>query len=90
MYNEGTRLAVAAAVVDLVLALIAALKPVYYDPGKESYDYARYAALLGEAQYFGIVKLEDWILEQRYLNAVKMRYSIDHVGERKYREAELG
>ncbi|KAI1822638.1 hypothetical protein F4861DRAFT_381294 [Xylaria intraflava] len=46
--------------------------PLFYNG---AFDYGRYAALLGEAQYFGIQKLEDWIQKQGYLNAVKVQYT---------------
>ncbi|KAI1749090.1 hypothetical protein F4782DRAFT_316448 [Xylaria castorea] len=51
--------------------------PLFFNPSTGIYDYARYSALLGEAQYFGIGKLEDWIRDQRYLDAVKTQYSQD-------------
>ncbi|TGJ82208.1 hypothetical protein E0Z10_g6552 [Xylaria hypoxylon] len=50
--------------------------PLFFDPSLCTYDYARYTALLGEAQYFGIPKLENWIRMQGYLGAVKIKYSI--------------
>jgi hypothetical protein len=36
--------------------------PLYYDPNKQKYNYAKYAALLGEAQYFGITKLKHKVM----------------------------
>ncbi|KAI0426436.1 hypothetical protein F5Y09DRAFT_62410 [Xylaria sp. FL1042] len=53
--------------------------PLYFDPASGTYDYAKYAALLGEAQYFGISKLEAWIQKQCYLDAVTIHYSIEQV-----------
>ncbi|KAK5632171.1 hypothetical protein RRF57_007885 [Xylaria bambusicola] len=53
--------------------------PLYFDAGSRMYDYAKYAALLGEAQYFGIPKLEAWIQKQGYLDAVQIQYNFDVV-----------
>ncbi|KAI0521963.1 hypothetical protein F5B22DRAFT_643545 [Xylaria bambusicola] len=53
--------------------------PLFFDTGSHMYDYAKYTALLGEAQYFGIPKLEGWIRKQGYLDAVKIDYGIDVV-----------
>ncbi|KAI0972751.1 hypothetical protein F4678DRAFT_429247 [Xylaria arbuscula] len=50
--------------------------PLFFDPTSQTYDYAKYVALLGEAQYFGITKLENWIQKQSYLDAVKISYGI--------------
>ncbi|KAI1261486.1 BTB/POZ protein [Xylariaceae sp. FL1019] len=33
--------------------------PLYFDANTSTYDYGRYANLLGEAHYFGITRLED-------------------------------
>ncbi|KAI0869659.1 hypothetical protein GGS24DRAFT_511710 [Hypoxylon argillaceum] len=55
--------------------------PLFFDTGMRSYDYGKYTALLGEARYFGISKLEDWILEKRYLDAVTIRYSINIIDQ---------
>ncbi|KAI0102111.1 hypothetical protein GGR51DRAFT_562782 [Nemania sp. FL0031] len=54
--------------------------PLFFNPTTGTYDYAKYSALLSEVQYFGIEKLEDWIRNQRYLEAVKTRYSLDVLG----------
>ncbi|KAI0817223.1 hypothetical protein GGR55DRAFT_8152 [Xylaria sp. FL0064] len=50
--------------------------PLYYDPALGACDYAKYTTLLGEAQYFGISKLEKWIQDKTYLKAVTQ----DHHG----------
>ncbi|PON20149.1 hypothetical protein TGAM01_v210971 [Trichoderma gamsii] len=54
--------------------------PLFFNVTTQSHDYAMYLALLGEAKYFGISKLEDWIQNERYLAAVRVRYSIDIFG----------
>jgi hypothetical protein len=64
--------------------------PLYYDAGQQSYDYARYAALLSGARYFGIPKLVDWIWYHGYLNAVKVEYKLDQVVERNYNDTAVG
>ncbi|KAI0467935.1 hypothetical protein F4859DRAFT_492149 [Xylaria cf. heliscus] len=51
--------------------------PLFFNPSVGAYDYAKYSALLGEAQYFGIGKLENWIRNQCYLGAVKTQYKLD-------------
>ncbi|KAI1270322.1 hypothetical protein F5Y18DRAFT_367911 [Xylariaceae sp. FL1019] len=48
--------------------------PLFFDTASQKYDYAKYTSLLGEAQYFGIEKLETWIKEQKYAKAVTVRY----------------
>ena len=47
--------------------------PLFFDMATECFDYSRYAALLGEARYFGIGRLEKWISEQKYLEAVVIK-----------------
>lgn len=54
--------------------------PLFFNVATQSHDYAMYLALLGEAKYFGISKLEDWIQNERYLAAVRVRYSTDIFG----------
>ncbi|KAI0399984.1 hypothetical protein F4802DRAFT_514642 [Xylaria palmicola] len=51
--------------------------PLFFDTGSRTYNYGLYTALLGEARYFGIPKLESWIQNQRFLDAVKIQYSTD-------------
>ena len=52
--------------------------PVFYDNAK-GHDHALYAALLEEAKYFQITRLEDWIQGQLYLKAVKIMRSAEEV-----------
>lgn len=46
--------------------------PLFFDAGTQSFDYGKYAALLGEARYFGIHRLEDWISKARFHDAVRI------------------
>ncbi|KAI1426512.1 hypothetical protein F5Y12DRAFT_712960 [Xylaria sp. FL1777] len=64
--------------------------PLYFDPGSGTYDYAKYAALLGEAQYFGIQKLENWIRKQSYLDAVKIHYSVNIIEDAESENLTVG
>lgn len=48
--------------------------PVFYD-GAKGHDYVLYGALLEEARFFGIDKLEKWLSDQKYLEVVKVAYS---------------
>lgn len=48
--------------------------PLFFDAASKSFDYARYQTLLGEAKFFGISRLEQWIEEQRYQGAIEMRH----------------
>ncbi|XXH01488.1 hypothetical protein Hte_007848 [Hypoxylon texense] len=50
--------------------------PVFFDAGTQTFDHAKYLSLLGEARYFGIPKLEEWIEKERYLNVVQIKKSI--------------
>ncbi|PHH74574.1 hypothetical protein CDD82_4881 [Ophiocordyceps australis] len=44
--------------------------PIFYH-GATGHDIGRYQALLAEAQFFGIKKLEDWLHKEKYFEAVK-------------------
>lgn len=48
--------------------------PFFYDKLK-GHDYALYLALLQEAKYFQITRLEDWLGRERYLRAINTHYS---------------
>lgn len=52
--------------------LRSAMFPLFFDAGTQSFDYGKYAALLGEARYFGIPRLEDWISKARFHDAVRI------------------
>ena len=43
------------------------------------HDYALYLELLKDARYFQIPRLEAWIRERRYIDAVKWEYSAESV-----------
>ncbi|KAI1504828.1 hypothetical protein F5X99DRAFT_405831 [Biscogniauxia marginata] len=49
--------------------------PLFFDFNTQMFDHAKYLALLGEAQYFRVRKLEEWISDKRYLEAVKLESS---------------
>lgn len=49
--------------------------PVFFDAGTQMFDHAKYSSLLGEARYFGIPKLEEWIEKGRYLDVVRIKQS---------------
>jgi hypothetical protein len=63
---------------EILLYLRSGNFPLYFDLATRTYDYGKYQSLLGEAQYFRIGKLVNWIREQRYLAAVKIRYEVTH------------
>lgn len=48
--------------------------PLFYDAGNHAFDYAQYQALLGEAKFFGIPRLQQWIEQHRYRDAVEMHH----------------
>ncbi|KAI9842362.1 MAG: hypothetical protein M1837_007282 [Sclerophora amabilis] len=48
--------------------------PVFYDKSK-GHDYPLYVAVLEQAKYFQIARLETWIKDKTYLQAVKIAYS---------------
>ncbi|OTA80945.1 hypothetical protein M434DRAFT_401514 [Hypoxylon sp. CO27-5] len=50
--------------------------PVFFDSVSQTFDHAKYISLLGEARYFGIRKLEDWIANERYLDVVRLERSV--------------
>ncbi|KAI1331808.1 BTB/POZ protein [Xylariaceae sp. FL0255] len=57
--------------------------PLFFDQSTKTFDYAKYAALLSEARFFGIDKLETWIQRQGYLEAIHVKYTISEVILRK-------
>lgn len=52
--------------------------PIFYDDAK-GHDHALYLALLEEAKYFQIPRLEHWLKGKRFLQAIKIRYSADEL-----------
>lgn len=49
--------------------------PLYWDREK-GHDIARYKALLQEAEYYVIPRLSQWLLEQRYLEAIAVTTTV--------------
>ncbi|KAI1261494.1 hypothetical protein F5Y18DRAFT_199394 [Xylariaceae sp. FL1019] len=62
--------------------------PLYFDAKTSTFDYAKYAALLGEAQYFQIAKLEDWIQNKRFLKAVTIKHHVEQIEDPYFDETE--
>ncbi|KAF5873562.1 uncharacterized protein Bfra_005025 [Botrytis fragariae] len=54
--------------------------PIFYDI-KKGHDHALYLALLGEARYFQIARLENWLKNKRYLSAVKIYSSVEELDD---------
>ncbi|KAM0159752.1 hypothetical protein ACHAQE_004798 [Botrytis cinerea] len=52
--------------------------PIFYDPIK-GHDHALYLALLGEARYFQITRLENYLKNEIYLSAVKTCSSVEEL-----------
>ncbi|KAI8957925.1 BTB/POZ protein [Daldinia sp. FL1419] len=50
--------------------------PVFFNSNTLTFDHAKYIALLGEARYFGVSKLVDWIERKKYLNVVEITRSV--------------
>ncbi|KAK6955728.1 hypothetical protein Daesc_003371 [Daldinia eschscholtzii] len=50
--------------------------PVFFDSRSLTFDHARYLALLGEARYFGVRKLVEWIENKKYLDVVEITRSV--------------
>ncbi|KAK7936033.1 hypothetical protein PG985_001528 [Apiospora marii] len=47
--------------------------PLFYDAGNHEFDFAQYQALLGEAKFFGIPRLQQWIEQHRYRDAIEVQ-----------------
>ena len=47
----------------------------FFTTNRRVIDYTRYLELLEEAKYFQISRLETWLQEQTYLQAMKIEYS---------------
>jgi phytoene desaturase (3,4-didehydrolycopene-forming) len=50
--------------------------PIFYN-NSTGHDYGMYLALLGEAQFFQIDRLRDWLRNKEYEKAVKIEYSAE-------------
>ncbi|TGO28753.1 hypothetical protein BPAE_0023g00180 [Botrytis paeoniae] len=57
-----------------------AVLPIFYDI-KKGHDHALYLALLGEARYFQITRLENWLKNKRYLYAVQICSSVEELDD---------
>jgi hypothetical protein len=52
--------------------------PIFYDINK-GHDHALYLALLEEARYFQIARLQNWLENKQYLHALAMECSVEEV-----------
>lgn len=52
--------------------------PIFYD-NANGHNHALYLALLEEAKYFQIPRLERWLKGNRFLQAIKIRYSVEEL-----------
>lgn len=50
--------------------------PLFFDPATQTYDLAKYAALLSEARYFQIPSLVTWVVEQKYFQVIQVNTKI--------------
>ncbi|KAK7937449.1 uncharacterized protein PG986_014317 [Apiospora aurea] len=48
---------------------------LFYDAGNHEFDFAQYQALLGEAKFFGIPRLQQWIEQHRYRDAIEVQHN---------------
>ncbi|KAF9730054.1 hypothetical protein PMIN01_11987 [Paraphaeosphaeria minitans] len=55
--------------------------PVFYDK-KTGHNFPLYQAVLAESRYFAIDRLEKWLCERRYLDAVKINYQATETQDR--------
>ncbi|KAK8065127.1 hypothetical protein PG997_011874 [Apiospora hydei] len=54
--------------------------PLFYDAANHVFDIALYQALLGEAKFFGIPRLQQWIEQHRYEGAVQVHRQSHYFG----------
>ncbi|KAG6000659.1 hypothetical protein E4U21_005262 [Claviceps maximensis] len=57
-----------------------AIFPIFYDQVR-GHDIGLYMALLGEADYFGITRLQKWLQDKKYLEAVRSEHTIQVIRE---------
>ncbi|PWY86596.1 hypothetical protein BO94DRAFT_597322 [Aspergillus sclerotioniger CBS 115572] len=55
--------------------------PIFYDYDKCRHDYHMYLALLGEARYFGIHSLGDWLKNEGYHDAVEVSLTLKTISD---------
>lgn len=63
--------------------------PVFYDETK-GFDHHLYSLLLQQAHFFDIDRLRDWILEKRYVQAVKIVRSIKQSESTRWMDSDRG
>lgn len=62
--------------------------PLLFSVTDRTFDYVMYQALLGEARYFGVAKLEQWIGRQGFHEAVAIQHTTrTFTSEESFREA---
>ncbi|KAK8064086.1 hypothetical protein PG996_008738 [Apiospora saccharicola] len=49
--------------------------PLFYDASNHEFDFAQYQKLLGEAKFFGIPRLQQWIEQHRYRDAIEVQHN---------------
>lgn len=54
--------------------------PIFYS-SLAGHDYSKYHALIGEAEYFGIERLMDWLRDKKYEKMVKIAHSVEDYQE---------
>ncbi|KAG5914782.1 hypothetical protein E4U42_000304 [Claviceps africana] len=54
--------------------------PLFYDQ-ERGHDFGLYVALLGEAKYFGISRLQKWLEDKTYLQAIQVQQSMQVIEE---------
>ncbi|KAL4762468.1 BTB/POZ domain-containing protein [Aspergillus foveolatus] len=62
--------------------------PIFYDINK-GHDHALYLALLEEARYFQIARLQGWPENKQYLHAQAVKCSVEEVEGTRYRSKTL-
>ncbi|KAI0481133.1 BTB/POZ protein [Xylariaceae sp. FL0804] len=55
--------------------------PIFFDSGTQTFDHSKYLALLQEARYYVIPRLEEWISQERYSDAVKIQRKAEIVDD---------
>lgn len=61
--------------------------PLFFDSTTQTHNLAKYAALLGEARYFQIHKLDAWIIEKNYLHVIQVNTSFRVLDETAFKTA---
>ncbi|KAI1101809.1 BTB/POZ protein [Jackrogersella minutella] len=53
--------------------------PLFFDSATFTFDHAKYLSLLGEARYFGIRELVQWIEQRKYEEVVRIKKTVEIV-----------